>query len=137
MDVQLDRAKRRHGQYQLRSRPDGSRGGALARPAGDDHDRVARIRGRRGYGKYIFSSLPGGYEFRGLVGRRWEESETLSPARTYVGGEATLMFVWFRFSGGLVVPIDAGRPHQPVLTGSIGWMIPLTPLWNKELRTMK
>jgi hypothetical protein len=70
-----------------------------------------------GYGQYLAL----GYEFRALTGRPWTASSGLEPGQRYVGGEAAFMFLFFRASAGLVVPVGSGS-HEPVLTGSFGFV---------------
>jgi hypothetical protein len=79
-----------------------------------------------GYAWTAVAQIPLGYEFRALAGRRWTPSAELSPGRTYVGGEAAVMVTMWRFTGGLVVPIDPRRSHRPAMTGSIGIVMFLT-----------
>lgn len=85
-----------------------------------------------GYARMTIAQIPFGYEFRALAGRRWTASTELSPAHTYAGGEATVMFTVLRLTAGLVAPIDPGQSHKPVLTGSVGVMFFLSGWTQKE-----
>lgn len=86
-----------------------------------------------GYARMIIASqFPIGWEVRAVGGRRWDKSDTLSPAQSWVGGEVGARFMNLRVTAGLVVPADSGRSHQPVLTGSVGFQVPLTGFTKAE-----
>jgi hypothetical protein len=40
-------------------------------------------------------------------------------------------FMYFRLTGGLVVPVGSATSHKPMLTGSVGVVIPLPFGWTR------
>jgi len=80
-----------------------------------------------GYGKFVLDiQVPIGYEFRAVGGQVREQLHGLAPQQWFAGGEAAVMLTFLRLAAGLVVPVGTGTTsHTPVVTGSIGIVVPL------------